>query len=144
MPENKDICEKCQGRCCKSMSGIYNPNDFKTITVESILEYINNGNISIDWWEGDVRPNINELAQTYYLRPRHKGADIIDPGWGGECTFLTDQGCKLVYSNRPQNCRDLMPNIDHTKCNLGSMSKAKYITMWLPYQDILVEVHDQL
>lgn len=144
MVENKNICKKCKGRCCKSISGIYNPNDFQTITVDSLLKYFNNGNLSIDWCEGDIRPNINELSQTYYLRPRHKEANIIDPSWGGECIFLTETGCKLVYSNRPQNCRDLIPNIDYKKCHLGSMSKTKYIKMWLPYQDILQKCFEQL
>ena len=141
MSENKEYCKQCKGECCKSMSGIYSPKDFKEITLEFLLECFSNGRLSIDWWEGDVRDGIDELSVTYYLRPRHKEADAIDPSWGGECVYLTDNGCKLVYALRPQNCRDLIANEDNTKCNLGDMHKKDYIKMWLPFQDIISDCY---
>ena len=141
MPENKDICAKCKGECCKCMSGIYAPDDFNEISVESLLECFSHGQLSIDWWEGDIRDGFDEFSVTYFLRPRHKLADVIDPSWGGECTFLTDMGCSLVYSNRPQNCRDLIAHADNSKCNLGDMTKKDYIKMWVPYQQILTDCY---
>ena len=144
MSENKEYCKQCKGECCKAMSGIYAPTDFKEITLEFLLECFSNGGLSIDWWEGDVRDGIDELSVTYYLRPRHKEADAIDPSWGGECIFLTETGCKLLYANRPQNCRDLKACKDNTKCNLGNMTKRDYIKMWLPHQQILSDCRIEL
>ena len=139
MPENKELCTKCGGVCCKHMAGMYAPSDFKEVTIKSIMNILNTEQCSIDWWEGDPRTNIpeeDELPQTYFIRPRHVRAPIIDPSWGGICTFLSLTGCKLSYKARPSNCRDLIPNTDNIKCHMIK-TKANRVIEWIPYQDIL-------
>jgi len=79
--ENKEVCSNCGGQCCKSMGCQFSPRDFKEITFEVLRQEINKGNISIDWWEGDVFDN-DERGRTYYLRMRNKNSDIVNPSWG--------------------------------------------------------------
>lgn len=143
MPENIELCTKCGGRCCKRMSGMYSPSDFEIVSVESIMNILNTEKCSIDWWEGDLRPNIpkkERLSQIYYIRPRHVDAPIIDPSWSGTCIFLSSTGCELSYEDRPSNCRGLVPHIDNSKC-YNNNSKEERVAEWIPYQDILVECH---
>jgi Fe-S-cluster containining protein len=145
MPENKELCKKCGGKCCKDMSGMYAPSDFKEVTIESMIKSLNTGIYSLDWWEGDPRTNIPEedkLHQTYFIRPRHLRASIIDPSWGGICIHLHIDGCNLQYKDRPSNCRDLIPNIDSSKCHMIK-TKANRVIEWIPYQDILSECYSE-
>lgn len=146
MPENKELCKKCGGICCKRMSGMYAPSDFKEVTIDAMIKSLNTGIYSLDWWEGDPRKDISEedeLTQTYYIRPRHIDSSIVDPSWGGTCIHLTEYGCKLQYINRPENCRDLIPNIDNTKCH-GPKTKSERVIEWIPYQDILSKCYSRI
>ena len=145
MAENTEICKLCGGRCCKLISGIYSPDDFKSITVDTMMQLFHKNKTSIDWWEGDLRKNImeeDEADRTYFLRPRHVDAPIIDPAWNGICIFLTDTGRELDYKNRPFNCRDVIP-IPAYECT-GTISKTDLIKEWIPYQDILVECYKKI
>lgn len=51
--EDLELCKKCGGGCCKRMGCHFSPDDFAEITYESLKSKIDEGNISIDWWEGD-------------------------------------------------------------------------------------------
>jgi Fe-S-cluster containining protein len=133
--ENGDICRTCGGKCCKQCGGHYSPDDFDEITVEALKERIDRGNISIDWWEGDVVAG--DLYRTLYLRARHVGADEIDPSWGGTCIHLKNNGCELTFEDRPLACRDLIPSRE--KC-IGSYSKEDCCRDWYKYQYILNEL----
>jgi len=140
MTENQEICKLCGGQCCKTISGTYIPDDFESVTIETMMHLLHENKTSIDWWEGDLRENVSEedeVDQTYFLRPRHVGAHIIDPAWTGICIFLTDTGCELEYKDRPFNCRDTIP-IPAFECT-GTKSKVDLIKKWIPYQNILTE-----
>lgn len=135
--ENREICSKCGGKCCKQCGGHYSPDDFDEISIEALKKRIDKGDISIDWWDGDVV--CGDLYRTLYLRARHVGADKVDPSWGGKCLHLKKDGCDLSFENRPLACRDLIPSED--KC-IGSYSKEDCCKDWYKHQDILEALVD--
>lgn len=104
-----EICAGC-GACCRRMPGAAFPEDFPTM--ESVKEAIDSGRWAVDWWEGDPREGHRELDKGLFIRPATKGSEGLrrDPSWGGECTFLTEQGCELTVNRRPRECRMLAPN----------------------------------
>lgn len=160
--ENPAQCKKCGGECCKTMGCHFAPSDFKEITVEYLSEKIDEGHISIDWWEGDPRSETNEwelipedqiVHRVPYLRMRnlipdfmHPNSDftsvplvlapIVDPSLGGICSMLTPTGCRLKYEERPRGGRMLVPNFD-MNCTKNLYPKRQCVMEWLQYVDIL-------
>ena len=125
------ICKPCGGRCCKNFPGSAYPEDFPTR--EELLAALDSGRWAIDWWEGDARKGKEELNRTYYVRPAIKGHEgrRHHAGWGGECTFLTGEGCSLVPDARPRECRQLDPMADG-KCEVhDGTSKQGAAVAWL-------------
>jgi hypothetical protein len=83
-----------------------------------------------------VHPEITNVSQVYYLRPKHKSINTrynpnesvedtvyriknnilervntpVDRSWGGTCVLLTDTGCSLKFEDRPIMCQKLKPN----------------------------------
>ena len=45
--ENKELCSKCGGRCCKKSGCDYFVSDFKIIDKNTILKVLETGNVSI-------------------------------------------------------------------------------------------------
>lgn len=147
--ENKELCSKCGGKCCKQSAGVYHPDDFKHELTDAWLEDLLEGNhtypngkpilVSIDWVEGvEGGPD----GRGYFLRPRHIDVDgtmgdIVDPSWGAKCYHLTDTGCDLSFEERPWRCRIKDP----TKCfkkekpdwRLLLEEKMESIVPWKPY-----------
>ena len=70
--ENREICSKCRGICCRRMPGQYVPDDLfdHEMTKEELKKFIFEvGNISIDCWEGDEESGYESY---YYLRPMRR------------------------------------------------------------------------
>lgn len=140
--ENKAICKKCQGKCCKAYAGIAYPADFDKdlrpmIIAKRIATALKSGQWAIDYWEGDLKG----IDCPRFIRPAHKNAPgkLIDPSWGGECIFLTESGCKLEYTDRPYGCRNLEPITDNCKYHgiESNDQKEDAALVWIPYQDII-------
>jgi hypothetical protein len=105
------------------------PTDFEEITYEHLKSKIEEGWISIDWWDADV--------PQYFLRVRHVNAPIVDPSWGGRCILLTKDGCPLPFDKRPLGARALEPKAGAYGHCKGHYSKEMCKNDWLPYDDIL-------
>lgn len=71
--EDKERCRICGGSCCQMMACQFSPDDFEEISFKALKIEIEKGQISIDWWEGDIDKKKNRYARTYYLRIRNKG-----------------------------------------------------------------------
>lgn len=70
--ENKEICSKCRGICCRRMPGQYVPDDLfdHEMTKEELKKFIlDAGNISIDCYESSEE---SDYESYYYLRPMRK------------------------------------------------------------------------
>ena len=140
---NTAICSECGGKCCKAMPGACFPSDFKlpgnTMLLDAALK---SGRYTIDWWEGDPRKEKEEYPRGYFVRPAIKGKEgiLIDPTWGGECTFLAETGCQLDEDARPLNCKNLEP-IAGGNCKIhGNTGKQGAAIAWLPYYEKLAEL----
>lgn len=135
--ERADTCSPCGGKCCKRMPGAAMPEDFRPGEpglTERIAVALQNG-WAIDWWEGDPRDGRDDVAEAYFLRPAVKGSEArtYHGAWGGECTFLTPTGCRLVHDDRPTGCRLLEPSKDGS-CIAHGGTKHEAAIAWLPYR----------
>ena len=141
---NVELCKKCGGKCCKHMSGIAYPEDFKNPLKEGLIEAFKSGKWVIDWYEGDPT-DANKLSKAYFVRPAIKGNNkLFDPAWGGECIFLTETGCTLKPEERPMTCRMLEP-VTLNKCVFhGAESKATCAIAWLPYTKVILDAAKEL
>ena len=136
-----DVCNTCEGKCCKSMPGIAVPDDFLELTVASVASLLASGDWSVDWYEGFYPYDDNVWRDTngYYLRPATLDGrgDVMDASEGGQCVFLRSDGCSFPFDGRPHQCRHLHPSDDmHCKSERG---KHWYATRWGPHRDLLLE-----
>jgi Fe-S-cluster containining protein len=152
--ENKEICKKCGGVCCKKAPGAYHPKDmlkFGKSIRRGIVASILSEEIAIDWYIGEPRDGIQEgcgMDRVFYLRPRHNGyAVLYDASWarGPDCIFLSKDGCNLKHDDRPKQCRDLDPEKCSKPKQIGdnSITKRDIAMWWIKYQDIIYEAAEQ-
>jgi Fe-S-cluster containining protein len=148
------ICSMCKGACCKGGSGFAIPSDFDhEITADFLETILKTGNWAIDWWDGEIRENIefddpNQMGQCYAIRPAHTNDEsVFSPSWGGVCVLWSlEKGCSLPYKNRPLECRSLKPK---EKMEMHCIPDKKYnkqyaIMQWLPYQKTIVEAGNRV
>ena len=128
------ICKMCGGLCCQASSGIMHPDQ-----CDALDELLDSGDYSIDWWDGDPRPN-GGLSQVYFIRPRHVGVEkLLDPSWGGTCVFLSGRGCTLSRDEMPLQCRALRPRETLKGDCKGTLTKEKMAWIWTTHQAWIVE-----
>lgn len=137
----KNICKDC-GHCCNNMGCHISPFDLKQITVQSIIDLIDESKcISIDWWEGNpFTEHCDGVTKGFFLRIRNNNSSVIDPSFGGRCVILTDYGCPLSFGYRPKGGRDLLP-MKFDDC-IDGYSKQECACDWFKYHDILEEVYE--
>lgn len=132
--ENKKICESCGGKCCKNIPGCCYPEDFD-FNIELVKKALSSGKYAVDWWEGE--------SDEYFVRPATKGKEWItfDPSWGGECTFLMEEGCSLSAKDRPKECRNLEPVEGDGDCvHHGQVGKKNSAEAWGPFWEFFDEL----
>lgn len=136
---DSSVCTNCTRCCCKMMGCHISPEDLKEISVESIINLIDESKcISIDYWEGN--PKTEEHGyRGYYLRMRNRGSYTIDPAYRGVCMLLSDTGCLLSFSYRPKGARELIPN-PTDDCYAG-YTKQQCAIDWMDYEDIMKQVY---
>jgi Fe-S-cluster containining protein len=137
---NVELCKKCGGKCCKRFPGIAYPEDFKKPLKDSLLKAFTSGNWAIDWYEGDPTGK-DELSKAFFIRPKIKDVkELFDPSWGGECIFLTKDGCILNPNERPKGCR-MLESISLKNCILHAAKDKKDAAMaWLPYTKMILDI----
>lgn len=132
-------CKECGGSCCKSMGCHISPGDLQNISVESIINLIDESQcVSIDYWVGNPITNKHE-GRGYYLRMRNVDSHVIDPAYHGVCSILTPTGCPLPFTYRPKGARELAPcaNSDCTT----EYTKQQCAIDWMQYKDIMQQVY---
>lgn len=143
------VCAPCGGRCCKTLPGAAMPEDFGAdeATIRAVMvSRLKTGEWSIDWWEGDPRPDHYEEERGYFLRPATLGGrgDVFDPSNGGQCVLFDEgKGCR-TFETRPTGCRGLEPGPAAGKCSPRYASKQDAAIAWLPYAAMIVEVGEEL
>jgi hypothetical protein len=153
--ENKEMCSVCGGKCCNTLPGNAHPRDFGFETksreqiLEELIEMFKTGNWQIDWWECKLPDDICS-QNALFIRPATKKGQgrIYHGAWAYEgCIFHTRSGCKLSFSERPHDCKELIPRVG--KCMLpseaiGTNSKLVAIEEWSPYEDLIIEAAAEL
>lgn len=135
--ENKDICAKCGGKCCKSGGCQYLPEDFEDLSIDYLEKKLKEGNISITSVQefGQVGKN-KTISHMLYLRVRNENRDIIDLiSPRTRCSLLTDTGCPFTADERPSGGKNLIPGANDT-CTY-QMEPEDFIYSWQKYQKIL-------
>lgn len=155
--ENADLCGSCTEKCCENMGCEIFPIDvikrYGEISVDAIERWIETGYVSLDWWEGDPRNDMDELDKGFFLRTRHKDAPIVDPAFQGICKFYDKEiGCTLTFEERPLGGRLVVPK-PNRQCDYGEWedkiwdyrgsSKQIAALHWLPFKDILGKIYDK-
>lgn len=107
--ENKEICAKCGGICCKKSGCDCSSKDFESIKFKALLETLNSGKYSItsycDFYPTkDGYKNIPFL----YLRARNEGKGVVDLlSFKTRCANLGENGCEFSADERPSGGKKL-------------------------------------
>lgn len=135
--ENKDICKKCGGQCCKKSGCDYFVTDFESMNTSYLEEFLKKGYASIV-----ALLNVEELNGRYIIEPvltlraRNKNRGIIDlVSMKTECMSLTETGCIFDISKRPSGGATFMPK-EVGRCE-ETVSKLEEVKKFLPYQRTL-------
>lgn len=143
--ENKEICAECGGICCKKCGCDYIPSDFTSLSMNDLLEILEEGNISITSAIFFERlPNGKLYANPYlYLRARNTNRPIVDLfSLKTKCSQLTDNGCRYDINNRPSGGVNLVP-LPNMKC-YSNIEHSKLMESWKSYQKVLAKLVKRL
>ena len=136
--ENKVLCKECGGRCCKSSSCIYGPEDFEDIGVSNFLDLYYKGKIMFSYVsDGEICGCVIKPAQI--STPQIQENIFIG---NSQCIYLKEDGCEIKdYYHRPRGGKLLIPR----KCpegDYGEDCKTGYdyfqaVIAWDPFQHIV-------
>ena len=171
--ENLEQCAKCDVKCCSRCGCELSVEDFTKkygeVTIESVSRALRDGDLAIDWWEGDIRRNCldSEYKDTiatlpeqddfdldclgyrnrcHYLRMRHVGEASVAGSYGGVCVALTPSGCKYSWEDRPTGGKAKPVGVlrPGDTCDVSGMpcafDKINSVVEWFKYESILNEV----
>lgn len=141
--ENKDVCKKCGGYCCKKCGCDYFVSDFENFKLEYLDNILATGKVSIVATLSFKNLPNGKLAVTpiLSLRSRNIERGIIDLlSLKKTCASLTDTGCIYSADERPSGGLHLIPNEkDYHHCH-SDVDKTEELYKWLPYQKVLAKL----
>ena len=133
--ENREICSKCGGKCCKKSGCDYSTKDFDDLSVNAIYQKLEEGNISIVALLNFNRLPNGRLACSpfLYLRARNTGRDIVDLlSFKKQCSMLKEDGCTYTVEDRPSGGINLIPS-DNGPCR-PAINPFDIVKEWESYQ----------
>lgn len=136
--EDKDICSRCGGFCCKKSGCDYSTDNFTDLSINALQEKLAEGNMSIV-----AMLNFHELSNGkltvspfLYLRARNKDRDVVDLlSLKKTCSMLTDTGCSYSLEDRPKGGVNLLPR-DPKPC-VPDVDPYEIVKGWERYQKVL-------
>lgn len=130
---NKEICKECGGKCCKNCGCSYSTDDFENMSFSSLKQELEKGHISITSLFIATKTNASYILT---LRARNINRDIVDLfSPKTTCASLTEKGCKLEDSKRPQAGILYIPN-KNGECK-GFYTEETAFKEWSQYQKVL-------
>ncbi|GAB4302961.1 MAG: hypothetical protein Fur0034_18310 [Desulfuromonadia bacterium] len=139
--EDPGLCRVCGGECCRTLPGFDAPDRFLASgdPAGMLARILGSGEwvLSPHPW----RMEDGQWVTIRYPRPATRqefSAGTIDAIGPGVCHFLTDQGCRLTFSDRPTLCRLLTPS-PSGECS-SPWTKRDAAIAWLPHQDLVERV----
>lgn len=141
--QNKELCARCGGRCCKNAPCHYSPTDFEDLSYSGLKRIIDErGYISIvkiGMIDYDYYKELSDQYSYYILRIKRHGDRnafrIEQKTIPRMCMLWTKDGCKLNFDERPLGAKMLIP-IKHFKCE-QKYSFEKCMLDWKPYTKTL-------
>lgn len=135
--ENKEICKKCGGTCCKNSGCDYAPEDFENIKTEYILKVLSEGFVSIVSLQNFKMINGKLVHWPFlYLRARGEDRGPVDLlSFKKRCVALTPTGCKYDFEHRPTGGKNLVPD-KNFDCK-PYIPQKEIVDRWEPYQSVL-------
>lgn len=136
--ENRDICAKCGGLCCKKCGCDYFVSDFENMKLDYLIEILKTGRVSVvSFIEFERLPNGKLVCNpTLYLRARNVNRNEVDLlSFKTTCASLEENGCHFDINNRPSGGSTLIPCEDGPCYNKGD--RLEELLKWIPYQKVL-------
>ena len=136
--EDKDMCSKCGGMCCKNSGCNYLPNDFSNMNFDYLKSRLDEENISITAIFNFFCNNKKEVVSAnpiLHLRVRNVGKGIIDLfSKKTSCSVLTETGCPYTLEKRPSGGVYLIPK--KAGC-INIYPEKNQIEDWTKHQKVL-------
>lgn len=134
--ENKEICKKCGGRCCKRSGCNYLPTDFEQLSFDYLKKQLDKGEISIVAFFYGYKTNTGILIKPIlHLRVRNVNRPIVDLlSKKTRCSMLSENGCKYSLDNRPTGGVLLIASEDGC---YNLLSEEVCLKEWEKYQEVL-------
>lgn len=135
--ENKELCAKCGGICCKKCGCDYYVEDFDSFEIDYLQKVILENNISIVACTEFRRLATGKLIiiPLLYLRARNVDRGPVDLiSLKKQCSLLTDLGCSYPKEKRPAGGLNLIPKENGCE-NLRN--PVEMIKEWIKYQKVL-------
>lgn len=138
--EDREICARCGGDCCRTLPGYDSPDRMRASPdpLRYLVELLSSGEwvLSPHPWRIDG----DEWVTVHYPRPATReeadAGSVVALGTG-TCIFLTDEGCRLPFAERPTLCRALEPH-PSMECS-SPWGKRDAAIAWLPHRDLTGE-----
>lgn len=136
--EDKDICKKCGGLCCKKSGCDFFISDFEKMDIKYLEDFLNQGYASIIASFDFKRLTNGKLVLTPILsiRARNENRDVIDLfSMKTKCMSLTENGCKFDINKRPGGGVHLIPK-ENLDC-YSDIDRILELEKYIPYQKTL-------
>lgn len=143
--EEKSICAKCGGKCCKGTPGLFLPEDISPTLDPQELFF----NLSEMIASGDYdfyKHKVYGFHSEYVLvpKPRVVGNKELTADWYrgafGDCKMLTPTGCKLSNDKRPSECKALIPD-ESFECENTTLDRNDIYERWKPFFNVVLRVY---
>ena len=137
--EDKELCTKCGGKCCKKSGCDFFVSDFTSLKMEYLEQVLDTNRVSIvAALMGTVENGQEKIKPILYLRARNVERDAIDLlSYKKTCASLESNGCYFDVYHRPSGGVSLQPSKDGCYQTVDLLKELK---KWLPYQDVLRKI----
>lgn len=136
--EDKSICSKCGGFCCKKCGCDYFVSDFDNLKLDYLIDLLNNGKVSVVASLDFQRLPNGKLVcgQILSLRARNINRGAIDLlSFKTTCAELTENGCEYSLDERPSGGATLIPG-ENMMC-YSEVDRIAELKKWLQHQKVL-------
>jgi len=136
--ENKDLCSKCGGYCCKRGGCDYSSTDFETLKIDYLQTKLEEGYISIvSYLNFKVTKDGKVINHPFlFLRARNINRPIVDLlSLRTTCKALINNKCLYDIKDRPTGGVNFIPK-ENNKC-YPLIPQIEIVNTWNNYQNIL-------
>ncbi len=135
---NDELCERCEGACCKTFPCTFSPYDFVDIDdFEYMKSILDTGYFVISYY-------YEEDECIYYIRAKglnDRGVVAKSKAKPNECILLGEKGCQLDFYSRPTLGALLEPKSNKLfMCCKHRYSMDQLTKDWLKYQQQMLKL----